>query len=96
MKNCCSVEMEGEIQMVELIKFEPVTQSVWAAFQRGALERGTVCFIWNYFSPRHDDCNIVGCLNLSSWITSVFTYFSLSQWLCAGAWERENIYGFIW
>jgi len=45
MKNCCSVEMESEIQMVELIKFEPVTRSVWAAFQRGASERGTVCFI---------------------------------------------------
>jgi hypothetical protein len=45
MKNCCSVEMESEIQMVELIKFEPVTRSVWAAFQREALERGTVCFI---------------------------------------------------
>jgi len=37
-------------QTVELIKFEPVTRSVWAAFQRGALERGTTCFIWNYFS----------------------------------------------
>jgi hypothetical protein len=27
--------MESEIQMVKLIKFEPVTRSVWAAFQRG-------------------------------------------------------------
>jgi len=42
--------MESEIQMIELIKFEPVTRSVWAAFQRGALERWTICFIWNYFS----------------------------------------------
>jgi len=42
--------MESEIQMVKLIKFEPVTRSVWAAFQRGASERGTLCFIWNDFS----------------------------------------------
>jgi len=32
MKNCCSVEMESEIQVVEPVEFEPVTRSVWAAF----------------------------------------------------------------
>jgi len=37
--------MESEIQVVEPVEFEPVTRSVWAAFQRGALERGILCFI---------------------------------------------------
>jgi len=72
--------MESEIQMVELIKFEPVTRSVWAAFQREALERGTVCFIWNNFS--FWQCLVkFRCLNLDSRITSIFASFCLSQWL---------------
>ncbi len=41
--------MESEIQMVELIKFEPVTWSVWAAFQRGALERESLLRLESYY-----------------------------------------------
>jgi len=26
---------------------------VWTAFQRGASERESLCFIWNHFSSRH-------------------------------------------
>jgi len=53
MKNCCSIEMESEIQMVESIEFEPVTLERLGCIPTRSIGTRNRLFYLNNLSHRH-------------------------------------------